>query len=109
MNIKLLVVNKLADSAIVTVPDGKLEDLVKAKIAAEPMRSETGIRGSVKDGEVNPRDSATSYEHIGRAIALALECGATGTVVVTKPFRAITLWLCIFSLCLFAFSSVAQE
>jgi osmotically-inducible protein OsmY len=78
-----IVMNKRAGSSIPTVEDSLLSDLVKAKIAAEPMLSNASIKEEVKDGEVSLNGSAASYEQVARALRLALECDATRTVVST--------------------------
>ena len=78
-----IVVSKPAGSTIAPLDDGKLGDLVKAKMAAEPMLAETNIKQQVKSGEVSLQGTASSYDQVARAIRLALECGATKTVVST--------------------------
>ncbi len=83
-----IVMNKPAESSIPKLDDGRLEDLVKAKIAAEPTLSDTSIKEDVKDGVVNLTGSAASYEQIARAMRLALECDATKTVVSTIQIKS---------------------
>jgi|SRR5215831_13017239 len=83
-----ITMSKPANMTTAIIDDGKLSDLVKAKIAAEPMLSGTDIRQDVKDGEVTLRGTATSYDQVGRAMRLALECGATRTVVSTIEVKA---------------------
>ena len=83
-----IVMSKPAASTIAPLDDGKLSDLVKAKIAAEPMLSDASIKQDVKSGEVSLSGSATSYEQVARAMRLALECGATKTVVSTIQIKA---------------------
>src|SRR5215472_12748574 len=45
-----IVMDKPAGSSIPKLDDGRLGDLVKAKIAAEPMLADASIREDVKDG-----------------------------------------------------------
>jgi osmotically-inducible protein OsmY len=78
-----VVMNKPAGASVTTVGDSRLEDLIKAKIAAEPLLSNSEIRQHVQSGDVELRGTATSYEQIARAMRLALECDATRTVVST--------------------------
>jgi osmotically-inducible protein OsmY len=78
-----IVMNKPADSPVATIPDSRLQDLIKAKLAAEPLLENTEIRQDVQHGDVELRGTATSYEQIARAMRLALECEATRTVVST--------------------------
>ena len=78
-----IVMSKPAGLSIPKLDDGRLSDLVKAKIAAEPMLSDASIKEDVKDGEVSLQGSAGSYEQVARAMRLALECDATRTVVST--------------------------
>ena len=83
-----IVVNRPAESTIASVDDGKLGDLVKAKIAAEPMLADSNIKQLVKSGEVSLQGTATSYEQVARAIRLSLECGGTKSVVSTIQVSA---------------------
>jgi osmotically-inducible protein OsmY len=83
-----IVMNKRAGSSIPKLDDGRLSDLVKAKIAAEPMLADASIREDVKDGEVSLQGSAASYEQVARAMRLALECDATKTVVSTIQVKS---------------------
>lgn len=83
-----IVMNKPAGILVPRLDDGRLGDLVKAKIAADPMLSEASIKPDVKDGEVNLQGTAGSYEDIGRAMRLALECEATKTVVSTIKIKS---------------------
>lgn len=83
-----ITVNKPAGANIAAVSDGLLNDLVKAKVAAEPMLSDASIRTEVSSGEVRLRGSASSYEQVARAIRLAFECAATKTVISTIEVKA---------------------
>ena len=83
-----IVVNKPARSPIPNLDDRRLSDLVNAKIAADSMLSDASIKSDVKSGEVTLRGSAASYEQVGRAIRLGLECDATKTVVSTIEVKA---------------------
>jgi osmotically-inducible protein OsmY len=78
-----IVMSKRPGSSIPNLDDGLLSDLVKAKIAAEPMLSGASIKEDVKDGEVSLKGSAASYEQVARALRLAMECEATRSVVST--------------------------
>jgi hypothetical protein len=82
-----IVMNKPAESSIPKLDNGRLSDLVKAKIAAEPMLSDASIKEDVKDGEVSLQGSAASYDQVARAMRLALECDATKTVVSTIQIK----------------------
>ena len=83
-----VVMNKPAGLSIPKIDDGRLSDLVKAKIAAEPMLSDASIKSDAKDGEVSLQGTAGSYEQIGRAMRLALDCDATKAVVSTIQIKA---------------------
>jgi len=83
-----IVMSKPAESSIPKLENGLLSDLVKAKIAAEPMLSDSSIKEDVKDGEVSLQGSAASYEQVARAMRLALECDATRTVVSTIKVKS---------------------
>ena len=83
-----IVVKKPAESTIDKLDDGRLTDLVKAKIAAEPLLSDSSIKTEANNGEVTLRGTANSYEQVGRAIRLAFECDATRTVVSTIEVKA---------------------
>ena len=78
-----IVLNKAPGSTIPILEDGRLSDLVKAKIAAEPTLSGTEIKTEVKSGDVTLSGTATSYDQVSLATRLALECDATRTVVST--------------------------
>lgn len=82
-----IVMSKPAGASIPVLDDGRLSDLVKAKIAADPTLSGASIKQDVKDGEVSLEGTAGSYEDIGRAMRLALECDATRTVVSTIKIK----------------------
>ena len=56
-------------------------DLVKAKIAADPFLKETQIRPSTERGQVQLTGKAQSYEQGAWAIDLALECDAATRVI----------------------------
>jgi len=83
-----IVVNKPAASTIASLDDGLLSDLVKAKLAAEPMLSGASVKPDVKNGEVSLQGTAASYEQVARALRLALECDATKSVVSTIQIKA---------------------
>jgi osmotically-inducible protein OsmY len=83
-----ILMSKPAGSSIPMLDDSRLGDLVKAKIAAEPMLSDASIKQVAKDGEVTLQGSAASYEQIARAMRLALECDATRTVVSTIQVKS---------------------
>lgn len=57
-----------------------LNNLVKAKIAADPVASKAQIDVEANQGEVTLNGTATSYEQVARAMQLALDCNATSTV-----------------------------
>ena len=78
-----ITMSKPAGLSIPQLENGRLSDLVKAKIAAEPMLSDTSIKVDVKDGEVSLQGTAASYEQVARAMRLGLDCDATRTVVST--------------------------
>jgi hypothetical protein len=82
-----IVMNKPAEARVQPLEDGRLSDLVKAKIGAEPDVSDADIKVDVKSGEVSLRGTATSYDQIARAMRLALECNATKTVVSTIQIK----------------------
>lgn len=79
--------SKPAGLAIPKIDDGRLSDLVKAKIAAEPMLADVSIKADAKDGEVSLQGTAASYDQIARAMRLALDCDATRTVVSTVQIK----------------------
>ena len=83
-----IVVNKPASSTIADLDDGKLNDLVKAKLAAEPSLADASIKPDAKSGEVTLRGTASSYDQVARAIRVSLECGATKSVVSTIEVKA---------------------
>jgi hypothetical protein len=83
-----IVMNKPAGLAIPKIEDGRLTDLVKAKIAAEPMFADASLKADSKDGEVSLQGTAASYEQIARAMRLALDCDATKSVVSTIQVKA---------------------
>lgn len=83
-----IVMAKPAGLAIPQLENGRLSDLVKAKIAAEPLLSDASIKVDVKDGEVSLQGTATSYEQVARAMRLGLDCDATRTVVSTIQVKA---------------------
>jgi osmotically-inducible protein OsmY len=83
-----IVMNKPEGLSVPKLDDGRLSDLVKAKIAAEPMLSDTSIKEDAKDGQVSLQGSAASYEQVARAMRLALECDATKTVVSTIAVKS---------------------
>jgi osmotically-inducible protein OsmY len=58
-----------------------LSNLVKAKIAADPLTGKAEIEVEAEQGEVNLKGTATSYEQVARAMQLALECDATTSVI----------------------------
>lgn len=83
-----IVWEKPANSTIAPCDDSKLADLVKARIAIEPLLSDTSIKPEVKSGEVTLRGTASSYEQVARAIRVTLECGPTRTVISTIEVKA---------------------
>ena len=83
-----ITMNKRAEKEVPKLDDGLLSDLVKAKLAAEPVLSGASIKQDVKDGAVSLDGSAASYEQVARAMRLALECDATKTVVSTIKVKA---------------------
>lgn len=83
-----VVMNKAPGVPIPSLDDGRLSDLIKAKIAAEPMLADAVIKQDVKSGDVELRGSATSYEQVARAMRLAFECDATRSVVSTIEVKA---------------------
>lgn len=62
------------------IADDLLNDLVKAKIAADPIASKATIKVEADQGEVKLSGTASSYEQVARAMQLALDCDATTTV-----------------------------
>jgi osmotically-inducible protein OsmY len=58
-----------------------LSNLVKAKIAADPITGKAEIEVEAEQGEVNLKGTASSYEQVARAMQLALECDATTSVI----------------------------
>jgi osmotically-inducible protein OsmY len=74
--------------SIPKLDNGLLSDLVKAKIAAEPMLSDSSIKVDVKDGQVSLQGTAASYDQVARAMRLALGCDATKTVVSTIQVKS---------------------
>jgi len=58
-----------------------LNNLVKAKIAADPTTSKAEIDVESEQGEVTLTGTASSYEQVARAMQLALACDATSTVI----------------------------
>ena len=83
-----ITLSKPAGLSIPQLENTRLSDLVKAKIAAEPMLSDTSINVEVKDGEVSLQGTAASYEQVARAMRLGLECAATRTVVSTIQVKS---------------------
>ena len=83
-----IVMSKPERATIPTLDDGLLSDLIKAKIAAEPMLADAKLKFDAKSGEVTLSGTATSYEQVGRAMRLAFECDATKTVVSTIEVKA---------------------
>ena len=83
-----IVVSKPANTTIASVDDGKLADLVKANLAVDPTLADTSIKPEVKSGEVTLRGYAASYDQVGRAMRLALECGPTKSVVSLIEVKA---------------------
>jgi len=63
------------------IADDLLSNLVKAKIAADPLTSKAEIDVAADQGEVNLKGTASSYEQVARAMQLALECDATSSVI----------------------------
>jgi len=63
------------------IADDLLSNLVKAKIAADPMTSKAEIDVEAEQGEVNLKGTASSYEQVARAMQLALDCDATISVI----------------------------
>ena len=83
-----IVLNKPPGSTIPILEDGRLSDLIKAKIAAEPTLSDASIKTEVKSGDITLTGTATSYEQVALAMRLALECDATRSVfssIIVKP------------------------
>ena len=78
---KRIVMKKPAEATIPPLQDSLLGDLVKAKIAAEPMLAVAEIKAKVKDGEVELSGKAASYEQVARAMRLTMECDATRTAI----------------------------
>ena len=74
--------------SIPKLDNGLLSDLVKAKIAAEPMLADSSIKVDVKDGQVSLQGTAASYDQVARAMRLALGCDATKTVVSTIQVKS---------------------
>src|SRR5262245_44975752 len=83
-----ITVNAPAESKVAAVEDGKLSDLVKAMINADPAVSEAGIKTEVENGQVSLRGTATSWEQIARAIKLSLDCPGTRRVISTIEVKA---------------------
>jgi hypothetical protein len=85
---KRVVINKPAGSSIPVVADFLMTDLVRAKIAAEPLLAGAEIKPEAKGGDVELRGTAGSYEQISRAMRLAFECDAARSVVSTIEVKA---------------------
>lgn len=64
-----------------TIADDLLSNLVKAKIAADPLASKAEIEVETEQGEVKLGGTASSYEQVARAMQLALDCDATSSVI----------------------------
>ena len=62
------------------IADDLLSNLVKAKIAADPLASKVAIKVEADQGEIKLSGTASSYEQVARAMQLALDCDATTTV-----------------------------
>jgi osmotically-inducible protein OsmY len=62
------------------IADDLLKNLVKAKIAADPLASKAAIKVEAEQGEVKLSGTASSYEQVARAMQLALDCDATSIV-----------------------------
>jgi osmotically-inducible protein OsmY len=62
------------------IADDLLNNLVKAKIAADPIASKAEIDVDTEQGEVTLKGTASSYEQVARAMQLALDCNATSMV-----------------------------
>ena len=77
-----------ADSKAITVEDGKLKDLVKAMLSVDPTVSDADIKVDVENDQVSLRGSATSWDQVGHAIKLALDCPGTRTVISTIEVKA---------------------
>ena len=82
-----VVLNKPAGATVPVLEDGRLSDLVKAKIAAEPQLSGAEIKTEVKSGDVTLSGTATSWDQVALATRLALDCAATRTVVSTIALK----------------------
>jgi osmotically-inducible protein OsmY len=67
----------------VHIEDDLLNDLVKAKLAADPSLAKSSIKSSSKEGQVELRGNALSYEQVTRAMRLAFECDAASKVTST--------------------------
>jgi osmotically-inducible protein OsmY len=63
------------------IADNLLDDLVKAKIAADPLASKAAIKVDAEQGEVTLKGTASSYEQVARTMRLALDCDATSSVI----------------------------
>ena len=63
------------------ITDDLLNNLVKAKIAADSLASKAEIEVETEQGEVNLTGTASSYEEVARAMQLALDCDATSSVI----------------------------
>jgi osmotically-inducible protein OsmY len=63
------------------ITDSLLNDLVKAKLAADPLTSKAAIRTQTEQAKVELTGTASSYEQVARAVRLATECEAARTVV----------------------------
>jgi osmotically-inducible protein OsmY len=63
------------------IADDLLNNLIKAKIAADPLASQATIKVKAEQGTVNLEGTASSYEQVARAMQLALGCDATSSVI----------------------------
>ena len=52
-----IVMNKAADSQVIVVADSRLQDLIKAKLAADPSLENTDIKQDVQQGDVALRQA----------------------------------------------------
>jgi osmotically-inducible protein OsmY len=67
----------------VAYDDEGVNDVIVAKLKADPTLAGAKIKSETKAGEATLRGTATSYEQIARALRLALETEGTRKVTVT--------------------------
>jgi osmotically-inducible protein OsmY len=70
------------------IADDLLNDLIKAKLAADPLTTKAGIRAKTEEARVELSGKASSYEQVARAVRLVMECEAVSAVVAKIEVKA---------------------